>query len=121
MKNKIFAITVGIIAGAISYWFNSYNVMTVMGIHIFLLLSLGCFLGTFLLCIFLNENASKLMLFVCLGVLFAIIGRIFFDIIHDSTSHNLFIFEIIIAMTITILSALAGSYFAQLFKPLKSK
>ena len=44
-KVKIWIIIVGLIIGGISYWFQPYNQTTVLGIHIYLILSVGAFLG----------------------------------------------------------------------------
>jgi len=123
MKNKviILIILVGIIAGGFSYWFNPYSEMRFLGIHIYKLLASGAFLGSLVLTLILNGKAWKIALLITGGVIIAIFCRIVFDIIIDSSTHNLFPFEIIIALFITGPSAFIGSYLAQLIKYLKSE
>ena len=110
----ILIITVGIIAGALSYWFNPYNEMELFGVHIYKIMISATFLGSLILTFFLNEKPWKISLLVSLGVLFSVICRIFFDIANDSGTHNLFPFEIIATSFITIPSAFVGSYLSHL-------
>ena len=62
MSNKanIWVTLVGILIGAIAYWFQPYNQMTVLGIHIWLLMSSGALLGSLLLTVYLHEMPSKI-------------------------------------------------------------
>ena len=114
MKTKIWIILVGILLGNISYWFNSFDEYSVMGEYIYLFMSIGPLLGSFLFTIYLTENPAKIALLIYIGVLLAYIVRIFFDInFIDSTSHNLFPFEIIGISVVTIPSAFVGAYFAE--------
>lgn len=124
MKKKIviLIILVGIMAGGISYWFNPYNEMSFLGISIYKLMAAGAFLGSLSLTLILNEKPWKIALLITAGIIIGIMCRIIFDGINDSsTSHNLFPFEIIIALFITVPSAFIGSYLSLLIKYLKSK
>ena len=116
-KVKIWIIIVGLIIGGISYWFQPYNQTTVLGIHIYLILSVGAFLGALFLMIFINKKPSQISLFLTLGMTLAILARIIYDTIFwDSTSHSLAPFEIIIGALIIMPCAFAGSFLALLIK-----
>jgi len=122
MKNKvgIDLILVGLIIGGISYWLQPFDQMDISTGFIPLIWSIGAFLGSVLLMLFVNEKPHKIALFVSLGVALAVLLRIIFDtIFYDSTSHNLAPFEIIICGIITIPSAFAGVYIGLLIKKLK--
>ena len=115
MKNKnrirIGITLVGLVIGGIAYWFQPYNQDTVLGINMWLIMSMGAFIASFLLMLFLNEKPLKIALLVSLGVALAVLARIIYDTtFYDSTSHNLAPFEIIICGIITIPSAFVGVY-----------
>jgi len=124
MKNKfiktkvtIWIILVGILIGAISYWFQPYNQLSIFSVNIWLIWSLGAFFGSLLLYTLLNEKALNIALLVSLGVILAIIFRIIYDTVFwDATSHNLAPFEVIGCGMVTIPSAFAGAYLTVLIK-----
>ncbi len=124
MKNKIkirFGITlVGLIIGGIAYWFQPYNQSTVLGINMYLIMTVGAIFASLLLKLFVNEKSPKIALLVSLGVVLAILARIIYDTTFwDSTSHNLAPFEIIFCGIITIPSAFAGTFLGFLIKDFK--
>ncbi len=123
MKNKIvlLIILVGIMAGGLSYWFNPYNEMSLLGISIYKLMGSSAFLSSLILTLILNEKPWRIALIITAGVIIGVMCRIIFDIIIDSSTHNLFPFEIIIAIFITVPSTFIGSYLSLLIKKLKSK
>lgn len=119
MKTKVTILItlVGILIGAISYWFQPYNQLNVFGVKTRVIWSLGAFFGSLLLYTLLNEKALKIALLVSLGVILAIIFRIIYDTVFwNSTSHNLAPFEVIGCGMVTIPSAFAGAYLAVLIK-----
>ena len=116
-KVKLGIIGVGLIIGGIAYWFQPYNQMTVLGLNIWLIMSIGSFIASAFIMLYLKEKPLKIALFVSLGVALAILARIIYDTIFwDSTSHNLSPFEIIIGGIVTIPSAIAGVYVGLLAK-----
>ncbi len=121
MKNKIvnLVILIGIIVGGLSYWFIPYGEMNLLGVHIYILMASGAFLGSLILNLLLNEKPWNIALLITAGVLVAVVCRIAFDIIKDSSTHNLFPFEIIAVLFITVPSAFIGSYLSQLIKYIK--
>lgn len=121
MNHKIIILLTGLIVGIISYCFVTYNHYFIMGIHIYLLMSLGSFFGTFILKALLIEKPSIISIWLYLGAMTAIMGRIIYDIsFWDKTSHNLFPFELILYTLIISPSAFLGSFLANLI-PQKTK
>jgi uncharacterized membrane protein YeaQ/YmgE (transglycosylase-associated protein family) len=119
MKNKVrIGITlVGLIIGGIAYWFQPYDQHTVLGINMWLIMSMGAFVASFILKLFVNEKSPKIALLISLGVALAVLARIIYDTtFYDSTSHNMAPFEIIICGIVTIPSAFAGVYLGLLGK-----
>lgn len=122
MKNKVsIGITlVGLIIGGISYWFQPYGQLQIIGSFIPVIWSLGAFLGSLILMIVLNKKPPKIALLISLGVMLAILARIIYDTTFwDSTSHNLAPFEIIICGFVTIPSAFVGVFVPILLKKFK--
>lgn len=112
----ILIIVAGILVGAISTWFNEYNQLTVFGISIRLLLAIVSFLASFIASLLFNERVAKLTLLISAGVILALAGRILFDLFIDSTSHNLFPFEMMVALSISVPCAFIGSFLASILK-----
>ena len=112
MKNKLKAITfiVGFIIGIITYWFNSYNQSIAFGYNIYLLMAVLSFIAPFFIGFLFKTRTYNIPLFICVGFLFAVLSRIFFDIFKDSTSHNLFPFEIIFTLGVAVPFSLTGMY-----------
>ena len=107
MKSKItiLIIIVGLIIGGISYWFQPYNEMTIFGSNIYLIWSIGAFLGALFLMIIFKKMPVQISLFLTLGVVIAVLLRIIYDTTFwDSTSHNLAGIEIILRKFIFIKS-----------------
>ncbi len=120
-KVEILIILVGIVAGGFSYWFNPYNEMSLLGVSIYKLMASSAFLCSLILTLMLNEKPWKVALLITAGVIIGIMCRIVFDISIDSSTYNLFPFEIITALFLTVPSAFIGSYFSQLIKYIKRK
>jgi hypothetical protein len=121
MKHKkgIFSALVGLITGGLAYWFQPYNETKVFGVSMWLIMGLGAFLASLLLMMFLTEKTQKIALFVSLGVLLAVLARIFYDTVFwDSTSHNLAPFEILFVLAVTAPCSFIGAYLGFLMKRL---
>jgi len=123
MKNKILILIgitlAGLIIGGIAYWFQPYNQDTVLGINMYLIMTVGAFFASLFLTLFVNEKRLIIALLVSLGVVLAVFARIKYDVTVDPTSHNLGPFEIIICWIITIPCAYAGTFFGLLHKNYK--
>ena len=109
----------GLACGVMAYWLNPYNVMTVGGIHIYVILCLTV-LGASILSAYRTERpALAIVRWVCSGAMAGVIGRILFDIARDPTTHNLFPFEIIATLVISVLSAVTGVFLARVIRRIK--
>lgn len=114
---KLWIIFIGLIVGGFSYWLNPYNELSLLGVHIYLILCIGSLLASFFIQILSNSNPIKIILFLSLGAIIAIVIRIIYDTAFwDSTSHNLAPFEILITAFIILPSAFVGVYLARLVK-----
>ena len=121
MKIKFWIILIGILVGGISYWFNSSDDLTLFGVSIYLIMSIGAFSGSAMLLYFSEEKPVRISMFLTLGAELAIFARIIFDLNFTETTHNLFPFEIIITSVCIIVSALAGTYISLLLRNLLNK
>ena len=110
LKAKFVFLIIGILCGAISYWFNSYNEMYVGKINIYYLMIFLSFSATVVLGFFFREKRYKIPIYFCLGFILSVLGRIFFDISNDSTTHNFFPFEIVFTLVIILPCSFLGSY-----------
>lgn len=112
MKNKIkiFSLIIGVVCGAISYWFNSYNEMYVNGINIYYLMGVLAFISIFALGFVYKKFVFSLPIYFSIGFVISVLGRIFFDISNDPSSHNLFPFEVVFVLAIIVPSSFAGSF-----------
>ena len=110
----------GFIVGVLAYWLNSYNDLNVLGIHIYIILSVGSFIAAFAGMTIFKKKSFFTSVVINSGILIAVLFRIFFDIeFIDSSHHNLFPFEIIIVLLIAFPSALIGAYLSYFLKKLK--
>jgi hypothetical protein len=50
---------VGIMVGGLSYWFNPYDELSLLGISIYKLMGAGAFLGSLSLTLILNKDLGK--------------------------------------------------------------
>lgn len=117
MTIKFSAILVGMFVGITTYWFVAYNEKSLMGIHIYILMSLEAFLGSFLLSFYFNKQPSQIAFLIYLGLILSITLRIIYDIsFWDSTSHNLAPIELFLFTLITLPPGFAGTYLAQFIR-----
>ncbi len=112
MKNKmkLFSSIIGVVCGALSYWFNSYNDMYIGEINIYYLMAILSFVSAVAFGFIYKKYVFKIPIYFCAGFVISVLGRIFWDTSKDSTSHNLFPFEILFVLIIIIPSTIVGSY-----------
>mgnify|MGYP003562722810 CR=1 FL=1 len=104
----------GMVCGALCYWFNDYNEAYVMGIHIYLILGVSVFISALGLSLYYKNSTYLSPLFLCVGVIVAALGRIFDDLRIDPTDHNLFPFEIMSLLVIAVPVAFLGHWLGTL-------
>lgn len=66
--------------------------------------------------LFLKRHPIKSMVCVAFGFVLAVMGRIIVEAIIDPTSHNLWPFEIVIALAVSFPSAFLGAFGSSLLK-----
>jgi len=118
MKTKliILIILLGLIIGGISYWFQPYNQMQLIGGFIMIMRCTGFFLGALILMLFIKKEPFLISLFFTFGIMLAYFARFFYDVTFwDSTSHSLAGIEVIVVQFLTIPFVFAGSFFASTF------
>lgn len=106
----------GIITGVLGYWLNDYNVMHVFGIPIYIILAGGAFISAFLFAGSATGINRKSVTAIYIGVILAVIGRIIYDLMKDSTTHNLFPFELLFVSFMIIPAILLGAFLSGLTK-----
>jgi len=120
-KSKIAVVLVGLIIGAIAFWFQPYSEINVLGLQS-VIMSGGAFLASFLLTTLLVKRPGQIAPWVSLGVGIAVILRIIYDVTFwDPTSHNLFPFVIIVCGIVTVPPAFVGAYLSLLIRNLLYK
>ena len=107
----------GFVSGALSYWLNAYNEMSVMGVHIYGIAVVSTIIISYLLASKFKYATKPIIQNMVFGFLLAVVGRIIFDTtMVDSTSHNLGPIEILIMFFIVSVSATVGSKIGEIHK-----
>jgi len=117
MNSISWAILTGFIVGSIAYYFNVDNRMIwgVPSVYVsWGLMAVGAFAGSFLLMTILRPKPVNAALFTFVGILFAVIAHIVYDLVIDSSSHNLFPLEIIFISFVTLPCTFSGAFLASL-------
>lgn len=113
-RMKLYITIIGIVCGALSYWFNPYNEMYLGKINIYYLMLSLAFFANIILGFVYKKQFLKVPIYFCIGFIISVLGRIFFDISKDPSTHNLFPFEIIFVMIIIVPTSIIGSYLIHL-------
>lgn len=120
MNTKMKLFLFGILAGGISYWFNSYNEYLLLGVNINYIMFINSILFSFIVLFYLKSNSNDSAAIISLGALSAYIIRVLFDVIFiDNTSHNLLPFEIIMISLIVFPGTYLGAFGVKLVKRIK--
>lgn len=114
--NKFTAFVLGVLAGAISTWFQPYNELEIFGVDYRIIMSVAALLFAFLFRYFSEAKTYTTGIYIGAGILSALILRIIVDLLSDSTDHNLWPIEVAIFVLIAFPSAFIGAYLAELFR-----
>jgi len=109
-------ILIGLVVGAITYWFQVYNQDTIMGISIWLLIGLGSFIASMVCSYLFEEKPARIALMISAGILSAVLLRIVFDTFTIPGSHNLLPFELLFVLACALPAAFIGSFSTHLIK-----
>lgn len=121
LKYKIDAILLGILCGALSYWFNPYNDMYVEGMNIYVILGIAVFVSALGLGLVYKKSNLLTPVLICLGVVIAAMARILDDTRIDPTDHNLFPFEILSLLMVAVPLAFFGWWLGNFINNKKPK
>ena len=119
LKDKTFRTTliIGLVCGAISYWFQPYNERNLLGMDIYLLMGILAFTASALAMVINRGIWYQIPLFLGAGFLISVMGRIFYDVTFiDKTHHNLWPFEILFVLGIIVPTSFTGGFLAFLLK-----
>lgn len=108
LKNQIISLLSGLICGVLSYWFHGATEMYAFGLNIYMILGVSTFISAFGIGFIKRIAYLHTPILICAGFVIAALARIFYDVILDSTSHNLFPFEILFLLVIGTPCAFAG-------------
>lgn len=121
---KITTILAGLLIGSIAYHLNVGN-EKIMGIPSYqvswISTSLGALIGAFLIRVLSKDKTSKVALFIFLGIILSVTGRILYDISFTPITHNMAPLEIIVYSILTIPTAFAGAYLGQIVNSWQKK
>ncbi len=122
LKNKsiLTSLITGLICGALSYWFQPYNDRFVLGMDIYILMGLLTFLASLLIGLAFIKPGFIVPLYLCVGFVASVMGRIFYDITFiEKSHHNLWPLEILFVLGVILPASLAGSLIAYLIYKLR--
>ena len=109
-KKNLVIIAVGFLVGIIGYWTTDVSEDRALYNTVFSIMGPGAFIGAIISTFYRKKSPLFNALMISVGVLLGILSRIFWDIIQDPTSHNLFPFELLISMAIVFPTATLGAF-----------
>lgn len=110
-KNKpVIIVLLGFLVGAIGYWTVDFSESGAFSGVIYTILGPGAFFSSVISSLIIRKQATFNALNVSLGVMLGMLSRIFADLIRDSSSHNLFPFELMLGLVIVLPAAFLGSF-----------
>ena len=89
-------------------------------INIYLIMRVFTFISTLSIGFIFKTKSYLIPAFINLGLLLAVLSRIFFDIYKDSTLHNLFPIEVMITLMIVFPTSIIGMAISNFIKRTKS-
>jgi len=110
------SILIGFLCAIPAYWLNAYNEMTLLGIHIYWILSLAVLVASAWISWKSRMSVARVVVTLCTGVMLGVSSRIGYDMIRDPTTHNLFPFEILATQVVAMVSAFTGTFLAGVFR-----
>lgn len=109
-KQQLVIVLLGVLVGAIGYWTVDFSESGAFSGVIYTILGPGAFLGSVISSLIIKKQPTFIALNVSFGVVLGMLSRIFADLIRDSSSHNLFPFELMLGLVIVLPAAFLGSF-----------
>lgn len=109
-KKHLPTIAFGILVGAIGYWTADFSEKGEFSRVIYFILGPGAFISSAISFSLRKKSPGFIALLISLGIMLGMLSKIFYDIIQDSSSHNLFPFELLLGLVIVLPAAFLGSF-----------
>lgn len=100
----------GFIVGAVGYWTADFSQKNVLFDSLFYIKAPGTLLVAVFAGFINRREPTSNSLLISFGVMLGMLSRIVFDMIQDSTSHNLFPFELFIGAVVIFPVSFLGNY-----------
>jgi hypothetical protein len=112
-KRHLPIIALGLVVGVLGYWTADFSKEEDFSRVIYTIMGPGTFIASIIAFVVRKKSPIYTALLVSLGVMLGMLSRIFFDIIKDPSSHNLFPFELMIGLVIVLPAAFLGVFLVQ--------
>jgi hypothetical protein len=109
-RKHVPVISLGFFVGALGYWTADFSNNGEFSRVIYFFLGPGAFICAVISVFLRKKSPGFIAILISLGVLLGLLSKIFYDIIRDSSSHNLFPFELLLGLVIVIPAAFLGSF-----------
>jgi hypothetical protein len=120
-KTQLIVIALGLLYAAITYWPVPYLDLKMVSRSFFLIWFSGALvIGCLSVVLFRNEGLRSAV-FVAMGFVLAVVLRIIYDSIGDSTSHNLAGIEVVIAVFYAFPGGLVGAIIGRVIQKKMTK
>jgi hypothetical protein len=103
-------IALGFVVGAVGYWTADFSIEGEFSRVIYSILGPGAFICAVISVFVRKKSPGFISLLVSLGVMLGMLSKIVYDIIRDSSSHNLLPFELLLGLVIVLPAAFLGSF-----------
>lgn len=118
---KFGALLLGLLAGALSTWFQPYNQLEIQGVDYRIIMALTALVLSFFYKWWTTASTFNTGLYLGFGILLALALRITVDVTLRSVDHDLWSLEMAIFTVIAFPSAFIGAYLAELLQWSKSR
>lgn len=118
---KFGALLLGLLAGALSTWFQPYNQLEIQGVDYRIIMAVTALILSFFYRWWTTASTFTTGLYLGFGIVIALALRIAVDVIFGSVEHDLWSLEIAIFSVIAFPSAFIGAYLAELLEWSKSR
>lgn len=109
-KKHLPIIGLGFFVGAVGYWTADFSNDGEFSSVIYSFLGPGAFICAAISSFLRKKSPGFIALLISLGVMLGMLSKILFDLIRNSSSHNLFPFELLLGLVIVIPAAFLGSF-----------
>ncbi|MBA4300672.1 hypothetical protein SAMN03080617_00233 [Algoriphagus alkaliphilus] len=109
-KKHLPSIALGFVVGTLGYWTADFSEDGEFARVIYFYLGPGAFICAVIAFSLLKRSPGFIALMVSLGVFLGMLSKIFYDILRDSSSHDMLPFELLLGLVIVLPAAFFGSF-----------